>query len=167
MKPHLHGRGYIEVDFQERGAQDYRKLASLNLKEFETILLRCIIFYNSKRVMKDYPYTEQMIEDKVKPHPCDIWMWGVHKLLGCNFIDVDKSQLLLTLLPRAKGKFSRFGLTANKLRYHNPDYKEKYLTGGETVVAYNSEDISYVFVIEKGKYVRFTLIETRYEGKSL
>ena len=167
MKPHLQGRGYIEADFQERGAQDYRKLASLNLNEFETILLRCIIFYNSKRVLKDYPYTEQMIADKVKPHPCDIWTWGVHNLLGCNFINVNKSQLLLTLLPRAKGRFSRFGLTTNKLRYHNPDYKEKYLKGGETVVAYNPEDISYVFTIENGKYVRFALIETRYEGKSL
>ncbi|MHB8130482.1 MAG: Mu transposase C-terminal domain-containing protein [Mobilitalea sp.] len=167
MKPHLQGHGYIETDFQERGAQDYRKMASLNLNEFEAILLRCIIFYNSKRIMKDYPYTEQMIKDKVKPHPRDIWNWGIDNLPGCNLINVDKSQLLLTLLPRVKGKYSRFGLSVNKLRYHNSDYKEMYLSGGEEMVAYNPEDITYVFALENGKYVRFTLIETRYEGKSL
>lgn len=167
MKPHLQGRGYIEADYQERGSQDYRKSASLNLYEFEGILLRCIIFYNSKRVMKDYPYTEQMIKDKVKPHPSDIWNWGIDNLLGCNLIEVDKSQLLLTLLPRVKGKFSRFGLTVNKLRYHNQAYKERHLKGGEIVAAYNPEDIAYVFVIDKGKYVRFNLIDTRFEGKSL
>lgn len=167
MKPHLQGRGYIEVDFQERGSQDYRKAASLNLYEFEVILLRCIIFYNSKRIMKDYPYTEQMIKDKVKPHPSGIWNWGINNLPGCNLIEVDKSQLLLTLLPRAKGRFSRYGLTVNKLRYHNQGYKEMYLKGGEIVVAYNPEDITYAFVIENGNYVRFNLIDTRFEGKSL
>ena len=167
MKPHLQEHGYIETDFQERGAKDYRKMASLNLHEFDAILLRCIIFYNSKRIMKDYPYTEQMIKDKVKPHPSDIWNWGIDNLTGCNLIDVDKSQLLLTLLPRVKGRFSRFGLTVNKLRYHNQDYKEMYLKGGERVVAYNPEDITYVFAIEKGSYIRFALIDKRFEGKSL
>jgi len=167
MKPHLQGHGYIEADFQERGAQDYRKTASLNLNEFEEVLLRCIIFYNSKRIMKDYPFTEQMIKDKVKPHPRDIWQWGIDNLPGCNLIEVDKSQLLLTLLPRAKGRFSRFGLTVNKLRYHNHAYKERYLKGGEIVVAYNPEDIAYIFVIDRGNYVRFSLIDTRFKGKSL
>jgi transposase InsO family protein len=167
MKPHLQGRGYIEANFQERGIQDYRKTASLNLNEFEAVLLHCIIFYNSKRVIKDYPYTEQMIKDKVKPHPSDIWNWGIDNLPGCNLIEVDKSQLLLTLLPRAKGRFSRFGLTVNKLRYHNRDYKEMYLQGGEIITAYNPEDVTYVFVIEKGRYVRFNLIDTRFKERSL
>nr|WP_294487056.1 Mu transposase C-terminal domain-containing protein [uncultured Anaerosporobacter sp.] len=167
MKPYLQGKGYIENDYQERGSKDYRAMASLNLIEFEAILLRCIIFYNNKRLMKDFPYTEQMIRDKVKPHPNDIWNWGFNNLPGCNLIEVDKSQLLLTLLPRAKGRFSRFGLTVNKLRYHNQAYKEMYLKGGEIVAAYNPEDITYVFVINKGNYVRFNLIDTRFEGKSL
>jgi hypothetical protein len=96
-----------------------------------------------------------MIRDKVKPHPNDIWNWGIDNLPACNLIEVDKSQLLLTLLPRANGRFSRFGLTVNKLRYHNQAYKEMYLKGGEIVAAYNPEDITYVFVINKGSYVRF------------
>lgn len=34
-------------------------------------------------------------------------------------------------------------------------------------VAYNPEDVSYVWVLENGNYVRFTLIESRYKGKDL
>jgi hypothetical protein len=54
MKPYLQGKGYIENDYQERGSKDYRAMESLNLIEFEAILLRCIIFYNDKRLMKDF-----------------------------------------------------------------------------------------------------------------
>ena len=42
---------------------------------------------------------------------------------------MDYRTLVLTLLPRTEGKFSRFGLKVNKLRYHNEGYTEEYLKG--------------------------------------
>jgi len=55
-KPHLKGKGIIESDFQERGSHDYRKDARLTLTGFEKIILHCIIYYNSQRVIENFPY---------------------------------------------------------------------------------------------------------------
>lgn len=166
FKPYLKGKGIIEPDFQERGARDYRKDAALTMEQFEKVLIRCIIYYNSKRIIGNYPYTEEMIKEQIKPFACDIWEWGKTQE-GANLIPVVKKQLVLTLLPRTEGKFSRVGLTVNKMRYKNMDYTEKYLSGGTVTVAYNPDDISCVWLIENGSYISFELIESRYRDKSL
>lgn len=60
-KKHLKGKGVIEPDFGERGGKDYRKEGCLTLKEFETILLHCIIYYNTKLLLKNFPFSEDII----------------------------------------------------------------------------------------------------------
>ena len=70
-KKHLKGKGVIEPDYQERGAHDYRKDACLTLRDFEQIILHCIVYYNSRRVV-DFPFTEEMLADGVKPYPIPI-----------------------------------------------------------------------------------------------
>ena len=163
-KPHLKGKGVIEPDYQERGAHDYRKDARLTMADFEKIILRCIVYYNSQRVNDSFPYTEAMLAEGIKPHSSCIWNYGLNQA-GANIIPVDYTTLILTLLPRTTGKFSRKGLTVNKLRYKNNDYTEKYLTGGNATVAYNPDDVSEVWLVEDGSYSPFTLIERRFNGK--
>lgn len=166
FKPYLKGKGVIEPDYQERGAHDYRKDACLTLDEFEKIILRCIIFYNSQRVVEDFPYTEAMLNAGIKPYANCLWEYG-KTLDGANLIPVSAEQIVLTLLPRTVGKFTRFGLKVNKMRYHHVNYVEKYLQGSEVTVAYNPDDVTYVWVIENGAYIRFDLIESRFMGKEL
>lgn len=166
FKPHLKGKGVIEPDYQERGAHDYRKDACLTMVEFEKIILKCIIYYNSKRIIENYPYTDSMLSAKVKPYACNIWEWGKTQN-SANLISINKEQIILTLLPRTIGKFSRTGLKVNRMRYKNENYTEKYLTGGEVTVAYNPDDVSSVWMIENGEYIPFELIESRYQGKNL
>ena len=165
-KKHLKGKGVIEPDYQERGVHDYRKDACLTMMDFEEIILRCMIYYNSQRIIENFPYTEAMIADKVKPYASCIWEWG-KSLIGANLIGMDSRELMLTLLPRTTGKFGRTGLKVNKLRYHCEGYTEKYLSGGTATVAYNPEDVTSVWVIENGSYVEFMLIESRFKGKDL
>lgn len=165
-KPYLKGKGVVDPDCAERGARDYRKDACLTLKEFNKIILHCILFYNSERVLGEFPYTEEMIAAGVKPNANHMFEWGKSQP-GTNLISVNQEQLILTLLPRTTGVFSRFGLRANKLRYHNPIYKEKYLQGGEVTVAYNPVDVSYVWLVEKGEFIKFELIDSRFQGKTL
>ncbi|GKH57119.1 hypothetical protein CE91St58_45040 [Lachnospiraceae bacterium] len=165
-KKHLKGKGVIEPDYQERGAHDYRKDACLTMTDFERIILHCIIYYNSGRIIENFPYTEVMIQADVKPYASCIWNWGKSQM-GANMIDVEARELILTLLPRSTGKFSRFGLKVNKMRYHCEGYTEQYLTGGEVTVAYNPEDVTSVWLLEKGVYTEFTIIESRFEGKDL
>ena len=165
-KPHLKGKGVIEPDYQERGAHDYRKDACLTLETFETILLRCIVYYNSQRIIENFPYTEDMLSANVQPQASAIWNWNMTQP-GANLISVDRERLMLTLLPRTTGTFSRHGLRVNQMRYAHDGYTEAYLSGGTVTVAYNPDDVSCVWLIENGSYTHFDLIENRFAGKRL
>ena len=165
-KPHLKHMGVIETDYRERGAHDYRKDACLTMNDFEKIVLRCIIYYNSQRVNDTFPYTEAMLSEGLEPYASQIWNYGLtHR--GAGIIPVAYNTLVLTLLPRCAGKFSRKGLLVNKLRYKNEAFTERYLTGGNAVVAYNPDDVSSVWLIENGVFSVFTLIESRFSGKGV
>ena len=165
-KKYLKGKGVIEPDYQERGVHDYRKDACLTMIDFEKIILHCIIYYNSQRIIENFPYTEEMIKTQVKPYASSIWNWSKLQL-GANLISVEAKELMLTLLPRTTGKFSRMGLKVNKLRYHCDGYTERYLTGGTVTVAYNPDDVTSVWVLEDGAYTEFVVIESRFECKDL
>lgn len=165
-KPHLKGKGVIEPDYQERGAHDYRKDACLTLEAFETILLRCIVYYNSQRIIENFPYTEDMLSANVQPQASAIWNWSMTQP-GANLIAVDRERLMLTLLPRTTGTFTRHGLKVNQMRYAHYGYTEAYLSGSTVTVAYNPDDVSCIWLIENGSYTRFDLIENRFSGKGL
>lgn len=167
-KDMLKGKGVIMPDFQERGSHDYRKDAVLTLEEFERIVVRCIVHYNCERVIKSYPYTPEMLESNVKPYANEIWNWKVENDIGTNLISVSSKDLVLTLLPRTNGKFTKYGLKVNRLRYHAEGYKERYLQGGDVIVAYNPDNCNKVWLKEKdGSFVEFSLIESRFEDMSL
>lgn len=164
-KDTLKGRGVIMPDFRQRGSHDYRKDACLTLKEFEQIIVRCIVFYNSERVIESYPFTEKTMG--VKPYAADIWN---SKLIyeSNNLIGIDKEQLILTLFPRTIGKFSRTGLKVNRLRYHRAGFKEEYLRGGEVEVTYNPDNVSFVWIKDSaGTFIAFKLIESRFMEKTV
>jgi transposase InsO family protein len=165
-KDFLKGKGVIMEDFQERGAHDYREDAILTLHEFERIVIRCIVHYNCPRVIENYPYSPEMLEANVPPHANEIWNWKkTHQ--ESNLIDISKTEISLTLLPRTNGKFTRYGLKANGLRYFADGYKEQFLSGGNVVVSYNPENCSRVWIKkEDGSFVEFTLIEKRFSNMS-
>ena len=164
-KKYLKGKGVIEPDYQERGAHDYRKDACLTLREFEQIILHCIVYYNSHRVV-DFPFTEEMLADGVKPYASSIFAWGKEQM-GANLISATPQNLIQTLLPRTTGTFTRKGLRVHGLRYKHDEYTEAFLSGGEVIVAYNPEDVTEVWLLNNGQYVPFELIECRFNGKSL
>ena len=164
-KPMLKGKGVIEPDFQERGARDYRKDACLTLGQFEKVIINCILYYNNDRII-DLPNNREMIEDGVRPYASLLWQWGKNSP-GANLISVDTQTLTLCLLPRTKGKFTRRGLIVNKVRYKAGGFTERYLKGGDCVVAYDHKDASTIWLVEKGSYTPFTIILSEFEGMSL
>lgn len=166
FKKYLKGKGVVNPDFQERGVRDYRKEACLTINELEKIILHCIIYHNSQRVLRNFPYTREMLSNEIKPYSNAIWNYG-RTQPGANLIKTTSSVVLLTLLPRTMGKFARDGLKVNKLRYRNDLFTEKYLSGGEAVVAYDPDDASSVWLLEDGVFVKFNLIETRFKNKDL
>ena len=163
----LKNKGVVMKDSQERGAHDYREDAVLTLQEFERIVIRCIVYYNCARVIENYPYCSEMLVNEVPPHANEIWNWKkTHQ--KSNLIDVSKTEISLTLLPRTTGRFMRYGLKANGLRYFADGYKEQFLSGGNVVVSYNPENCSRVWIKkEDGSFVEFTLIEKRFSDMPL
>ena len=161
-KKFLLGRGVILEDYQERGAPDYRKKASITLDEFEQILLMCIVHYNNNIVI-NLPYE---LVGKVKPYSSCVWNY-CKDLYRDNLIRVDDDLLDKTLLPRTNGKFRRNGLIVNKNRYKNLDFKDRYLNGGDCIVAYDPSNVSKVWLYENGNYYEFNLIEDFFKDMSL
>ena len=165
-KPYLMDHGYVDRDAGKRLAPDYRKGAKLTIEDYEKVVLHSILYHNSQRILEDYPYTEDMLKAQVKPYPNRIFGWG-REQQGCNLIDVTPRELILTLLPRIKGRFTRRGLLVMGLRYDSKekDFTENYLGGGEAVAAYNPESADKVYLLEDGKFMEFCLIESRFQGK--
>jgi hypothetical protein len=157
----LRGKGVIEEDFQERGCRDYRRDACLTLEQFERVIINCILYYNNHRII-DLP----LIDSNIKPYASALWKYG-KTALGANLITVDKQTLTLCLLPRKKGRFTRKGLVVNKLRYKAEGFTEQFLKGGECIVAYNTDDVSTVWLVENGSFTPFSLLLSGLEGLSL
>ena len=160
-KPSLLGKGVIRPDFQERGVDDYRKEASLNLVQFERVILHCILHYNTM-VIDLPPYTP----NSIKPTRLDLFKHQLQTHRNA-FINVDDKFLKLTLLPRQNARFTKRGLVVNGLRYRAMNHKEDFLNGGEVTVAYNPNDVSQVWLIANREYQPFELIEKDYSGKDL
>ena len=107
-----------------------------------------------------------MLDSSVRPYASCIWNWGKSQL-GSNLISIERELLLLTLLPRTTGRFSRWGLKANNLRYKNDDFTEQYLRGGSVKVAYNPDNVSCVWALIDGVYKRFILAESRFADNNV
>ena len=166
-KPYLMDYGYVDKDSGKRLAPDYRRGAKLTIEDYEKVIIYSILYHNCQRVLEDYPYTEDMLKAQIQPYPNSIFGWGKEQQ-GCNLIPVKPKELILALLPRSKGKFTRRGLLVMGLRYDSKekDFTEKYLGGGEAVIAYNPESADTVYLLENGDYIKFNLIESRFSGKS-
>ena len=167
VKPFLMDHGYVDKDAGERLAPDYRKGACLTLEDYEKVIIHSILYNNNKRIVENYPYTEEMIEANVQPYPGSIFEWGKEQP-GCNLITVSKKELIMTLLPRTNAKFTRQGLIVLGMRYDSKEKKftEKYLTGGDAIAAYNPESANRVYLLQESGFIEFNMIESRFMGKS-
>ena len=101
--------GYVDTDFQDRGAKDYRLDAKLDLDELTRIILHCILYYNGTHVFKDYPRQPGMIADKVPPIPIELWEWGMLRRSGA--LRAFPHELVkLALLPTEDAKVTAQGI---------------------------------------------------------
>lgn len=161
-KKALGDKGVIFSDFQERGSVDYRLKATLTLEQFEKIILNCIVHYN-KGIMVNLPYE---LVGKCEPFPNEIFNYMITQS-DDTFIKTNNDIVEKTLLPRCEAQFKRTGLIVNGIRYKNICCMDRYLDDEKVLVAYNPNDVSKIWLIEKGNYIEFDLIEKFLRGKTL
>ena len=80
FKPYV--PGYIETDFRQRGARDYRADAVLDIDDLTAIILEAVLYYNNHHEIADYPRHAGMTQDNIPSVPLDMFNWGVAKLSG-------------------------------------------------------------------------------------
>ena len=128
-KPLLRGKGVIEPDAQERWAVDYRTQSVLNLDEFTQIVIHCVLYINSGRILAD------------AVTPAQKWLNS-----GVSLLNVPAGELILMSLPRENAKLTRKGLRLNGLLYVPMDMED--LTLDKTYdVAYSRSDLSCIYIL--------------------
>lgn len=170
-KPLLKGKGVIEPDYSERGAPDYRRQSALDLEQFTRVLIKCVLYYNSEYVLESFLRTPEMIEKDVDPRAADIWRFCEEKD-GGSVINAHLEKLTFVLLPRTMGRITQRGLEVFGVYYDNPKFNKRFVEAGlkgkkQIQVAYNSSDISRVWLCENGIYHEFGLTVKQYQGRSL
>ncbi len=107
--------GAIQKEYRERGDRDYRLNATLNLKEFTTLIITLVLQHNHKIIDK-YPMEKEMITDGVVPTPINLWNWGIQNRKG-GLRTVDRDFFRLNVLPRGRATISRAGIKFKNLLY--------------------------------------------------
>ena len=72
QNPLLEGHGLIEKRYDSK----HHREATLNIEQFEHILVTYIIYHN-RRYMENYPMTKDMRVHNVSPQPISLWKYGV------------------------------------------------------------------------------------------
>lgn len=166
-KPLLRGKGIIEADAQERWAVDYRSQASLDLTEFTRVVVHCIIYHNSKRILKNFKLTAEMASDGVRPVAAELWRW-YEKMSRSNIISLHEEEIYQMALQRTQTHLTRRGVTCDGLYYIASDYIQLIQKYGkkEVTVAYDPDNINYIYLLEDGQYQRLPLAPscTQYSG---
>ena len=117
--------GYIQEDYQQRGGNDYRLDAKLDIDQFTRILIFCILTYNNSHVLKDYPLSPEMVRDGVRPVPIEMWDWGI--VQGAGLLRTFPAQeVRISLLPSDEATVTFKGIRYLGCYYSCPLAIEEY-----------------------------------------
>lgn len=108
--------GYIQSDFGERGAEDYRLGAKLTLEQYTKIIINFVLHYNKNYYMKNYSRSTDMIEADVKPTPIELWKWGIRNRAG-RLRKVNPDTVKFYLMPRDKATVTAKGIKFKGMLY--------------------------------------------------
>ena len=152
-KPALRGKGVIEADAQERWAVDYRSQAVLTLEDFTKVIIYCVLYLNSCRIIQNCQVGE------VAPVASELWKW--YDSQGDSMvIPVSGERLYQFGLPRKSATLSRKGISNQGLWYTGAEFKkllERKKVGDTIQIAYNPDDVSRVYLIDGMEYIPFEL----------
>ena len=160
-KPILRGKGVIESDAAERWAVDYRTQAVLTLEEFTKVIIHCILYLNSKRILEN--------QNGVGEIPIPTHMWKRYQTQGkSSLMPIDNEDLHMLGLLRESSKITRKGIKHAGLYYINRTSKKVLEERiGETVtIAYDPQNVSHIYMIQEQSYLKLELAEfcKRYAG---
>lgn len=118
FKPYAPGVVEPEIS-SKRGGHDYRQDATLTLTDFTRIILACVLYHNTEKVLKNYDRPEWMPVD-LPVIPIELWRWGVANLSGS--LRVAQEDLVhINLMPHAEATVSELGIQLFNCYYTGPE----------------------------------------------
>lgn len=175
IKPFL--PGYIQTDFGERGATDYRLQAKLTLEQYTKIIINFVLYYNKNFYMKNYARDTGMIEDNVKPTPLELWNWGISNRAG-KLRKVDPDTVKFYLMPKDKATVTSKGIKFKGILYScEMAIKESWFINArmnkswKVDISYDPRNMDNIYLHVNGEsfFERCSLLEhqERYQGKAI
>ncbi|MBS4220058.1 DDE-type integrase/transposase/recombinase [Bacillus sp. FJAT-49711] len=158
--------GAVQKDYMKRGGQDYRKKAVLNLKEYTQILVRCIQYYNNHNFLSDYPLTQNMIDEQIRPIPIEIFKWGLHKGIG-RLRTISLDAIRSNIYPKSQAMVTPKGIHFGSLYYTcSKAVKERWFSKARIQgnwkmdVSYDPQSVATIYIrIDRQNYEVCSLIE--------
>lgn len=108
--------GSVKPDMAKRGGHDYRLDATLDIRQFTEIIIKCVLYYNKYHYMDYFEKSPAMISDQVEAIPIKLWDWGIRRISGAlRFFP--EEQVRLAVMPIAKGSITERGIRFKGLFY--------------------------------------------------
>lgn len=108
--------GMIEKKVRQRGDRDYQRDAILTLPEVTACVIHVALFLNNANKLEDYPRTREMVADRVRAVPAELWNWcrdrGMDELSRASV-----PQIEFAMLPVGKATVTKFGYEFRGLYY--------------------------------------------------
>ena len=111
--------GYVEADFRQRGARDYRLDAVLDIDDVTRIVIRQILYYNNVHELAGYHRHTGLSQDGVPSVPREIWNWGIARLSG-EPRKMDEKLVRFALMPTETASVHREGIYFHGNHYTCP-----------------------------------------------
>lgn len=107
--------GAVDPDF-ERGDEDYRLKATMDIHEFTQIIIAAVLLHNTENRMDWYEMDRDMIADDVQPYPVELYHWGLKNKSGRQR-EKDAETVRINLLPEDKVIITEAGIRFRGLTY--------------------------------------------------
>lgn len=107
--------GAVDPDF-ERGDEDYRLKATMDIYEFTQIIIAAVLYHNTEHQMDWYEMDKDMIADEVEPYPLNLYLWGLANRSGRQR-ERDPESIRINLLPEGDASITATGIMFKKLNF--------------------------------------------------
>lgn len=175
VKPFLPGK--IDLEGRERGDNDYRTAAKLDLHQFTQIMIKCILYHNNHYHLDYYKRDQDMLEDNVSCIPIELWNWGIANR-GGTLRTASEDVVKLALMPSDIAT-----VTPKGIRYKDMYYTSKSIlksgvfadvrTKGirKIKISYDPRNMEYIYVYNDipSEYEKCFLVDAsnRYKDRAI
>ena len=108
--------GCVKKDDNQRGSDDYRLKAILDIQQLTKIMIQSVLQHNNYHLLESYERTEDMIKDNIAPIPLDIWNWGIKNYAGA-LRTFPEEAVKLALMPADTASVTPKGILFKGLYY--------------------------------------------------